>query len=138
PCLHHLAEARSSGSSLDSIHPLGSCFVSRGPRCIFLSCLAHDREEFSILNKGAPYATEGELQSLTKGALSMLEYINNTRGVADSLAEDLQPISDEDLIGHILSGLDSSHGGFARAFMVAADCFSVDDMVGLLLQEEAH
>ncbi|CAN0845740.1 Retrovirus-related Pol polyprotein from transposon RE1 [Linum grandiflorum] len=34
-----------------------------------------------------------QLQTLPKGALSMLEYIEKKRGIADSLAEDLQPIS---------------------------------------------
>ncbi|CAN0858726.1 Retrovirus-related Pol polyprotein from transposon RE1 [Linum grandiflorum] len=79
-----------------------------------------------------------QLQTLTKGALSMLEYIEKKRRIADSLAQDLQPISDEDLVGHILSGLDSSYGGFVTAFMMAADRLSIDDLVGLLLQEEAR
>ncbi|CAN0917679.1 hypothetical protein LINGRAHAP2_LOCUS30450 [Linum grandiflorum] len=79
-----------------------------------------------------------QLESLTKGALSMLEYIEKKRSIADALAEDLQPISDEDLINYLLSRLDSSNGGFATAFMMAADQLSVDDLIGLLLQEEAR
>ncbi|CAN0843601.1 Retrovirus-related Pol polyprotein from transposon RE1 [Linum grandiflorum] len=79
-----------------------------------------------------------QLQSLSKGALTMLEYIEQKRAIADSLADDLQPISDEDLIGHLLFGLDASYDGFATAFMMAADRLTVDDLVGLLLQEEAR
>lgn len=79
-----------------------------------------------------------KLQSLTKGSLSMLDYVEQKRAIADSLAENLHPISDEDLIGHILSGLDSSYGPFTAAFMVKDADSNVDDLIGLLLQEEAR
>ncbi|CAN0910575.1 hypothetical protein LINGRAHAP2_LOCUS26367 [Linum grandiflorum] len=44
-----------------------------------------------------------QLQSLSKGSLSMFEYLEKKRAIADSLAADQQPISDEDLIGYILT-----------------------------------
>lgn len=81
---------------------------------------------------------KGELQSLTKGSLSMLEYIERKRAIADSLAENLKPISTEDLIHYILMGLDSSYGPFITAYMVKDDQSSVDDLIGMLLQEEAR
>nr|KAJ0190963.1 hypothetical protein LSAT_V11C800427270 [Lactuca sativa] len=83
-------------------------------------------------------AMKGELQSLTKGSLSMLEYIERKRAIADSLAENLKPISTEDLIHYILMGLDSSYGPFITAYMVKDDPSSVDDLIGMLLQEEAR
>lgn len=79
-----------------------------------------------------------QLQSLPKGSLSIMDYIERKRSIADSLAANLHPVSDEDLIGHILSGLDSSYGAFATAFMIHSDDASVDDLVGKLLQEEAR
>ncbi|CAH9134290.1 unnamed protein product [Cuscuta epithymum] len=79
-----------------------------------------------------------QLQTLSKGSLSMLEYLERKRSIADSLAENLHPISDEDLMGHILSGLDSSYAAFCTAFMMKFDDVSVDDLFGLLLQEEAR
>lgn len=71
----------------------------------------------------------------------MMEYIEKKRSISDSLAENLNPISDEDLISHLLTGLDSSYGPFTATFMMKTDdisCVPVDDLVGLLLQEEAH
>ena len=79
-----------------------------------------------------------QLQSLPKGSLSIMEYVERKRSIADSLAANLHPVSDEDLIGHILSGLDSSYGAFTTAFMIHSDDASVDDLVGKLLQEEAR
>ncbi|XP_028206309.1 uncharacterized protein LOC114389769 [Glycine soja] len=83
-------------------------------------------------------AMKVQLQTLTKGYLSMLEYIEHKHSIADSLAENLHPISDEDLIGYILSGLDSSYSAFSTAFMMKSDDVFVDDLAGLLLQEEAR
>ncbi|CAN0910576.1 Retrovirus-related Pol polyprotein from transposon RE1, partial [Linum grandiflorum] len=79
-----------------------------------------------------------QLQSLSKGSLSMFEYLEKKRAIADSLAADQQPISDEDLIGYILTGLDSSYDAFVTAFMMKVDDVTIDQLVGLLLQEEAR
>lgn len=63
----------------------------------------------------------------------MIEYIEWKRSISDSLAVD-----DEDLIGYILNGLDSSYGAFVTAFMMKSEVLNVDYLVGLLLQEEAR
>lgn len=78
-----------------------------------------------------------QLQTLTKGSLSMIEYLERKRSIADSLAQ-LKPIPEDDLIGHILSGLDSSYAAFTTAFMLKSDVTTVDDLAGFLLQEEAR
>ncbi|KAH1193046.1 Retrovirus-related Pol polyprotein from transposon RE1 [Glycine max] len=93
---------------------------------------------FQAQTRARRMAMQVQLQTLTKGSLSMLEYIERKRSIADSLAENLHPISDEDLIGYILSGLDSSYSAFSTAFMMKSDDVSVDDLAGLLLQEEAR
>ncbi|KAL4589565.1 hypothetical protein LXL04_002473 [Taraxacum kok-saghyz] len=41
-------------------------------------------------------------------------------------------------LGHLLSGLDSSYGSFVVAVMMKDNIASVDDLIGLLLQEEAR
>lgn len=79
-----------------------------------------------------------QLQSLSKGSLTMLEYIEKKRSIADSLAENDHHVSTEDLISYILSGLDSSYGPFTAAFMVKGDTSTVDDLIGFLLLEEAR
>lgn len=68
----------------------------------------------------------------------MLEYVEKKRSIADSLAENLHPISNEDLIEHILTGLDSSYGPFITAYMIHDNQDSIDDLVGMLLQEESR
>ncbi|CAN1152414.1 Retrovirus-related Pol polyprotein from transposon RE1 [Linum perenne] len=79
-----------------------------------------------------------QLQNITKGSLSMMEYIEKKRAIADTLADNLSPISDEDLIGHILAGLDSTYGPFHTSFMMhRSSVTTVDDLVGLLLHEES-
>ncbi|CAN1775445.1 Retrovirus-related Pol polyprotein from transposon RE1 [Linum perenne] len=78
-----------------------------------------------------------ELISLPKGALSMAEYLQKKRSIADDLASNLHPVSDEDLIAYILQGLDPSYGPFKTSYMMkATDSVSVADVSGLLLQEE--
>ncbi|CAN0829352.1 Retrovirus-related Pol polyprotein from transposon RE1 [Linum grandiflorum] len=79
-----------------------------------------------------------QLQSMSKGSLSMFEYLEKKRAIADSLADDPNPVSDEDLIGYILTGLDSSYDAFVTAFMMKIEDVNVDQLVGLLLQEEAR
>lgn len=68
----------------------------------------------------------------------MMEYIDKKRSIADSLATSLYLISSEDLIGHILSGLDSSYRPFITTYMIKGDTTGIDDLVGFLLQEETR
>lgn len=82
-------------------------------------------------------AMKTQLQSLSKGFLTMMKYIEKKRTISDSLADDLNPISEKDLISHILSGLDSSYGPFTTTFMMKTNNVTVDDLIGLL-QEEAR
>ncbi|CAN1798451.1 Retrovirus-related Pol polyprotein from transposon RE1 [Linum perenne] len=79
-----------------------------------------------------------QLLTLTKGVLSVSEYIHKMRAISDDLASNLHPVSEEDLIGYILNGLDSSYGPFKTAFMMKADSITTDDLEGLLLLEEAQ
>lgn len=68
----------------------------------------------------------------------MIDYIDKKRAIADSLAETLNPISTEDLIGHILPGLDSSYDPFVMAYMMCDTNDSLDDVAGMLLLEESR
>lgn len=59
-----------------------------------------------------------QLQSLTKGSMSILKYIERKCSIVDSLSENITPVSDEELISHILAGLDLSYCSFTRMFMM--------------------
>ncbi|CAN1165745.1 Retrovirus-related Pol polyprotein from transposon RE1 [Linum perenne] len=93
---------------------------------------------FQSQTRARRMAMRGQLQSITKGALSMMEYIEKKLALADSLAETLHPVADEDLIGYILDGLDSTYGPFTSAFMMRSEAVHIDDLTGLLLNEEAR
>ncbi|KAL4563316.1 hypothetical protein LXL04_027356 [Taraxacum kok-saghyz] len=93
---------------------------------------------FQAQTRATRMAMKHQLQTLSKGSMSMIDYIEKKRTIADSLAENLTPVSTEDLIGYILQGLDSSYGPFTSAVMLKDDIASVDDLVGLLLHEEAR
>lgn len=69
---------------------------------------------FQAQTRARRMAMKTQLQTLTKGSLSMMKYIEHKRSIADSLAENLHPISDEDLVGYILIGLDSSYSVFLQ------------------------
>ncbi|KAL4587789.1 hypothetical protein LXL04_000663 [Taraxacum kok-saghyz] len=102
-----------------------------------MACQAIEKT-FQAQSRANRMQLKAQLQSLSKGSMSMIEYIQRKRSIADSLAENLHPVPDEDLIGHLLSGLDSSYGAFITAFMMKTEAFSFDDLAGLLLQEEAR
>ncbi|CAH9072739.1 unnamed protein product [Cuscuta europaea] len=93
---------------------------------------------FQAQTRARCLAMKNQLQTLSKGSLSMMDYLERKRQIADSLAENLHPISDEDLIGYILGGLDSSYASFTSAFMIHCDGATVDTLAGLLLQGEAR
>lgn len=68
----------------------------------------------------------------------MIDYLDRKRHIADSLADTLNPVSEDDLIGYILQGLNSSYSSFTSAFLMHSAKASVDDLIGLLLHEEAR
>lgn len=93
---------------------------------------------FQAQTRASRMQLKAQIQSLSKGSMTMVDYIDRKRSIADSLAANLSPISDEDLIGYLLNGLDSSYAPFVTAFMMKTELMSVDDLTGLLLQEEAR
>lgn len=49
---------------------------------------------------------KAQLQTLLKGSMAMIDYIERKRSIADSLAANHYFIYEEDLIGHLLTGLE--------------------------------
>lgn len=88
---------------------------------------------FQAQSRASRFQFRAQLQTLSKGSMSMIDYIEKKRSIADFLATNLTPISNEELIGHILTGLDSSYGAFTTAFMMKTEAMTVDDLVGFLL-----
>ncbi|KAI4332160.1 hypothetical protein L6164_017090 [Bauhinia variegata] len=76
------------------------------------------------------------LQTSTKGALSILEYVEKKRQLADTLAAIQNPIPEDDLVNCILYGLDADYRAFHIAITTRRDPITVDELLGMLLQEE--
>ncbi|XP_020272045.1 uncharacterized protein LOC109847214 [Asparagus officinalis] len=91
---------------------------------------------FKAQSRARRMALKNQLQSLLKGSLSIIEYFEKKRAIADALDENFQHISNEDLTGYILNGLDSLYGPFITSFMMRPEETNVDDLLGLLLLEE--
>ncbi|KAH0669839.1 hypothetical protein KY289_024332 [Solanum tuberosum] len=79
---------------------------------------------------------KSQLQNLSKGNLSILEYFEKKRAIVDSLAESLYVVQDDDFISFVLNGLDSSYGIFKATFNMRSGLTTPEELFGLLLQEK--
>ncbi|XP_049350413.1 uncharacterized protein LOC125815055 [Solanum verrucosum] len=79
---------------------------------------------------------KSQLQNLSKGNFSILEYFEKKRAIVHSLAESLYFVQDDDFISFILNGLDSSFGIFKAALNMRSGTITPEELFGLLLQEE--
>ncbi|KAL5718134.1 hypothetical protein ACHQM5_011070 [Ranunculus cassubicifolius] len=77
-----------------------------------------------------------QLHTLKKGDLSMAEYIQKAKTVANNLAAVTSPVSDSDLTSNILSGLPSSYNAFVTSINTRIEPFSLEDLTGHLLNQE--
>lgn len=72
------------------------------------------------------------------GSLSMSDYIQKKRSIADNLAAVAKPISDSDLASSLLSGLGSDYEAFITSMTTHLDPLSIDDLTSFLLFQEVH
>ncbi|XP_047267663.1 uncharacterized protein LOC124898083 [Capsicum annuum] len=70
--------------------------------------------------------------------LSITEYFEKKRAIANSLAESLYIVQDDDFISFVLKGLDSSFEIFKAALNMCSGRMTLKELLGLLLQEEEH
>lgn len=76
------------------------------------------------------------LQSMEKGSLSILEYVEQKRSMADNLASIANPVSEDDLVNYILHRLGEDYSSFHTSINTRAEPILVDELLGMLLQEE--
>ncbi|XP_043703648.1 uncharacterized protein LOC122653773 [Telopea speciosissima] len=79
-----------------------------------------------------------QLQNVKKGSLSVSDYYNRVKTIADSLAAANHPVDDSDLILYILGGLGAGYESFATAILTRTDPISSEDLHSLLLSHELH
>lgn len=79
-----------------------------------------------------------QLQTMTKSSLSIMEYVQRKRTIANKLAiyMALQPVTNYELVTYIFYGLDLSYGPFLTAINLRTPPVTCEEIIGLLLQEE--
>ncbi|GFP91711.1 hypothetical protein PHJA_001315100, partial [Phtheirospermum japonicum] len=77
-----------------------------------------------------------QLQTLSKGSMSILEYIEKKRAISDSLVECLTTVSDEDFVSFLLFGIGSDYGAFKSALSIRVEPITSNELLGLLHREE--
>ncbi|KAL0001153.1 hypothetical protein SO802_014934 [Lithocarpus litseifolius] len=77
-----------------------------------------------------------ELKTTKKSNLSMTDYLQKIKSLADSLAAATQPIPEPDLILHILGGLSPEYESFVTSVTTRLDDLSLEDLNAMLLNQE--
>lgn len=93
-------------------------------------------QSFHAQSKARQMHLRRSLQTLTKGSLSILDFFEKKRSMADALAASLCEIPDDDLVAYILYELDAAYGPFRAALSMRVEPVSSDELLGLLLHEE--
>ncbi|CAN1849071.1 Retrovirus-related Pol polyprotein from transposon RE1 [Linum perenne] len=76
------------------------------------------------------------LYELTRNGESVSNYLQRAKTIADQLGALGEPVSDDDLVSHIIHGLDDVFRPFARSMESRHEHLSYDDLHSLLLSEE--
>ncbi|KAK8951385.1 hypothetical protein KSP39_PZI003284 [Platanthera zijinensis] len=79
---------------------------------------------------------KSELQSMTKGALSMADYVQRVKSIAQNLASAGKPIDEDDLVMWLLRGLGSEFDPIVAAINLSRDSPTVDEVTALLFDFE--
>ncbi|KAK1258247.1 hypothetical protein QJS04_geneDACA012769 [Acorus gramineus] len=90
------------------INSLSESAVTQVAMCKTLAEVWHTLEVlYGTLTRSRIQQVNSELLSLSKGALSISEYVHRTKALAQTLVSMGKPVDDDDLIMWILRGLGS-------------------------------
>ncbi|KAL9689406.1 hypothetical protein QQ045_009791 [Rhodiola kirilowii] len=112
------------------------CYVARASSTFEIWTML--QQLFQSQTRARLQQLKSSLQSLSKGSLSMMEYIEKKRSIVDSLTECEYMVSNDDFLACILQGLDSSYGPFKTAVNMRIEPIDPDELTGLLLREEEN
>lgn len=93
-------------------------------------------KRFSALTHSHLLQLKAHLQTIKKGSLTMLEYIQQIKTIDDGLAAAGAPLDDTYFIAYILQGLLTEYDAFSTSIRVRSEPLSPEDLHGLLLSEE--
>ncbi|GER45603.1 hypothetical protein STAS_22554 [Striga asiatica] len=77
-----------------------------------------------------------QLQTLKKGSSSCQEFMKKMKSIADQLPSIGVPVSEQDLVLHVLTGLGAEYESFVTAITTRSDLVTWPDLQGLLLTQE--
>ncbi|KAK8957728.1 hypothetical protein KSP39_PZI001284 [Platanthera zijinensis] len=91
---------------------------------------------YGTLTRSQILQLKTELQSMTKGALSMADYVQRVKSISQNLANAGKPIDEDDLVMWLLRGLGSEFDPIVAAINLSRDSPTVDEVTALLFDFE--
>lgn len=91
---------------------------------------------FAALTRSHVLQLRRRIQTIQKGSLSIIAYLQQVKEVSDSLAAAGEPLTESDLVAHILHGLTPDYEAFTTSIRVRAEPVTADELHGLLLSQE--
>ncbi|PRQ17015.1 putative transcription factor interactor and regulator CCHC(Zn) family [Rosa chinensis] len=90
----------------------------------------------STLTRSHVLQLKRRIQTIQMGSLSITDYLQQIKTVADALAAAGAPLDDSDLVAHTLHGLTDDYDAFTTSIRVRSDPVTADELHGLLLSQE--
>lgn len=95
-------------------------------------------KRFTTLSHSHIHQLKDRLSTVDKGTKSVEEYLKQVKDIVDQLAIAFCPVSDEDLVFHILHGLPSVYDAFKTFIRTRSEPITIDDLISLLCFEAIH
>jgi hypothetical protein len=89
---------------------------------------------FSV--SGADYEIRYQLSTIKKGNLSVTDYFQKVKQLADTLASIHQPLQDCETVSYLLGGLSSGYDSLVTSVSTRIAPMSLDEVYGHLLSHE--
>ncbi|KAA8536399.1 hypothetical protein F0562_028877 [Nyssa sinensis] len=80
--------------------------------------------------------TRRQLSTVTKGGMSISDYFQTVKSLADTLAAIGHPLPDTEIVSYLLGGLDSSYDPIVTSIQTREDPIELEDIFGHLLTFE--
>ena len=74
-----------------------------------------------------------QLANLKKGGMTTAAYFNKMRSIKDELAAAGKPVNDDEVVSHILNGLDYDYNPFVSSMLSRVEPISLSDLLSQLL-----
>ncbi|GAA0157982.1 transmembrane signal receptor [Lithospermum erythrorhizon] len=91
-----------------------------------------------VLARVVKCTTSFQLHTTKKGTLPMADYVEKMNTIIDNLSVSLTPVSDIELVSHILDGLDSDYDSLITSVYTRGTAITVEELTSLILQHEAR